>query len=351
MKINEPNHTATEALKMLLEDYRQRREAFSVYSDYDAIMHKMRSSYGAKINTLDEPLKSIAQQLFDVADQGFFLFQVIEWKIDYLASALLHAIDTSNPLSLANNARALIEHIASLTGIGAELDRLERSLKGQQSEKIIKKSLGRTKSYLNRAYYGRSPKIEKEKSKQAPHINVSLKVFEKEVPNIKEIYDFLNEYVHPNYGSNILVSSGTISSGRLNPPEDFHRDTLDKLRRICSYCMIYLKDQAEGYLSAPIRLQGLLDHCFVRGAKLTNVFSVKAAKPKGDGKSQKTAFYFPKARTAQEAIKLTYEYFESEGYELTGMKEIGGIEQDYICDIHHTNKGKVWVKIPQIKIE
>ena len=107
MKKNTQNYTATEALKLLLNDYRDRRKEFSIFTDYDISMQRMRGSYGAKIDALNEPLKSIAKQLFEIADKGFFLFQLIEWKIDYLADALLHAIEAKNPQSLANNARSL----------------------------------------------------------------------------------------------------------------------------------------------------------------------------------------------------------------------------------------------------
>lgn len=47
---------------------------------------------------------------------------------------------------------------------------------------------------------------------------------------------------------------------------------------------------------------------------------------------------------------MTYEYFDREGCELTGIREIGAIEKDYIFDIYYTNKGKVWVKVPRIEV-
>lgn len=234
MQESEPEYTATEALSLLLNDFRRRQEAFSFLSNYDEAMARLREKYRLRIESIDSHLKLIAKDLFDIADQSFFLFQVIEWKIDYLAEGLLQAIESKNPLSLANNARGLVEHIASLAGVGSQIDRLENSLRGQQSEKAIKEVIGRAKDYLQRAYYGRSPTASEKQEPKSIHINDSLKVFSKEVKNIQEIYDFLCEYVHPNYGSNLLVSTGTLASGRLNPPEEYHRKTLDELRRICS---------------------------------------------------------------------------------------------------------------------
>ena len=115
------DYTATEALLILLDDFRNRRKAFAAIIDYDESMQQMRENYRQKIDKIAAPLKKIAQELFEIADQSFFLLQVIEWKIDYLADGLLHAIQFKNPLSLANNARALVEHIATIAGIGHEL--------------------------------------------------------------------------------------------------------------------------------------------------------------------------------------------------------------------------------------
>lgn len=347
MEDDTPEYTDTKALLLLLNDFRERRESFSVFSDYDKSMVGIRETYRPRIESLDSPLKPIAKELFEIADQSFFLLQVVEWKIDYLAEGLFQAIQSKNPLSLANNARALVEHVASIAGICSEIGRLENTLHGQQSEKIIKEAIGRAKSYLQRAYYGRSPKASGKQEPKSIHINDSLKALSKKVKNIEEIYDFLCEYVHPNFGSNLLVSTGELANGRLNPPEEYHRETLDQLRRICSYCMIYLKEQATEHLSSPIRIQALIDLCLVRGAKLQNVFAVKAAQPIGDGKSKATAYYFPKARTSQEAIQLTYQFFESEGYKWVSQ-EVGGVEDGYIYDIHNTNKGRVWVKVPML---
>ncbi len=341
------DYTATEALELLLKDFCERKKWYSAICDYDDSMTQMRRKYRQQIENITDPLKSIAEDLFEIADQTFFLFQVIEWKIDYLAEGLLHSIQSKNPLSLAINTRSLVEHIATIAWVGSKVNQLEESLRGQQSETIINKELERGKNFLNQAYYGGNPKVAGEKKIKPIHVNDSLKVLSKEITNIEEIYDFLCEYVHPNYGSNLLVSTGNLASGKLNPPEEFHRETLDKLRRICSYCMLYLRDEVTGHLSSPIRIQALIDRCFTRGVKLQNVFAIKEAKPIGDGKSKATAYYFPKARTPQEAIQLTYQYLQSEGYDLSGLKEIDGVEDGYIYDVHHTDKGKIWVKIPQ----
>lgn len=160
------DYNATEAATILLKDYRERRQEFHVFDDYDQAMTQMREIAKAKIEKLDEPLKTVASRLFYAMDKGFFLFQVCEWKLDYLAEALIHAIEAKNPLALANNCRALVEHLAALVAIVKELDRLEKSLRGQGKEEVINDALGKTEKFIHLGYYGKSPKISSDRNKR-----------------------------------------------------------------------------------------------------------------------------------------------------------------------------------------
>lgn len=116
-----------ETLRLLLNNYIERKQEFAILNDYDSSMQSLRSEYAIKMSTLIDPLKSIAEKLFEISDKSHFLFIVIEWKIDHIVSALIHAIDTQNPISLANNARALLEHVSSIVGLGKELMKLEKN--------------------------------------------------------------------------------------------------------------------------------------------------------------------------------------------------------------------------------
>lgn len=338
-------YNAAEAAIVLLTDYRERQQDFHAFDDYDKAMQQMRESASKKVDALEEPLKSIASRLFSITDKGFFLFQVCEWKIDYIAEALIHAIEAKNPIALANNARALVEHLAALVMIVKDLEKLLERLHGQGQEKAIYQAIEKAETFIHRAYYGKSPKVATETDEQALHVNDCLKALKEEVADIEDVYDFLCEYVHPNHGSNALVSTGRIASGRLNPPEDFHRETLDRLRRYCSLCMLFLKERGVEHGSVFIKLQNAFELCLAKGARVNNIFAIKAPKPDGDGKTKETAFYFRKARTTLEAITLCYEFLEKEGYKVRGRQN-GGITNGVVYDVYETNQGDIWFKVP-----
>jgi hypothetical protein len=344
---NALSSTEAELATLLLREYHDHRDHFRMFEDFDNAMAGMQSSVEKKLEQSREPLKTVAERLFKLSRDGFFLVQVCEWKITYIAEALLHSIETRNHLSLANNSRALIEHVAALVFILEALKSLRESLAGQGSETKIKEAISKTEMVLHRAYYGTSPKG-KNKTEAAPHIESEcLAAFEKHVKDIREAYDFLCEYVHPNYGSNMLVSTGQLGRGRLNPSPEFHKDTIDRICRYCSLTMLFLRDQAVSISGNLVHLKDLVDRCLSnKGGKISSVFTLKSAIPEGNGESKETAFFFPKARTPAEAIELTYRYLEESGIKLVGDRQNAGICEGFIYDVYPTSRGRIWFKIP-----
>ena len=350
MSVETTQYTAPEAAMLLLREYREHRNQFRFLDDFDQAMSRMDDSVSKGLQLTREPLRTIAQRLFNVSKNGFFLIQVCEWKINYLADALLHALESRNPVSLANNTRAIIEHLATLVFVVKSLEKLRESLDGQGSEKKINEAITKAEGILKRAYYGKSPKASG-KEEAAPHVESEcLAALEEHVPDIRDVYDFLCEYVHPNYGSNLLVSTGYLGKGRLNPPPEFHKDTIDRISRYCSLTMLFLQEKAIPMSAILMRLKDLVDRCTSKGAKITNVFSKRGASPQGDGRSKETAFFFPKARTVVEAIDLTKQYLKESGIKLTGKRENAGVSEGFIYDVYPTSHGRLWFKIPMIKV-
>lgn len=303
-----------------------------------------------RLQEVTEPLKKVAQRLLTIQGQFYFLIQVCWWKIDYIAEATLHAIQAQNPISLAHNTRALIEHAASLTFIVASIDELRTHLDGQGSEEKINKALGDAEVVLRRSYFGRSHKKAAKKEDRAPHIESEcLKAMERHMKSVKEDYDFLCEYVHPNYGSNELVSTGKLGSGRLCPPPDFHRPTLERFYQLCSATIEYVKSGTLDWVDVVLQLQEYFNRCCSRGAKINNVFGERCAVPQGDGKSKETAFHFPTARTPMEARNMIDRYLKKVGIQEAGVSTPAGATNAISYEIVPTSVGPLWFTRPLLK--
>ena len=98
------------------------------------------------------------------------------------------------------------------------------NIKGMNDEKIICELINKALATNKRTYFGQKNSLMQDKSDAAIHINDALKEVGKTITNIKEIYDDLCEYVHPNYHGNLLISTGTLGKGKIEVKNNNHKD-------------------------------------------------------------------------------------------------------------------------------
>jgi len=305
MSIEDIIKTDKNALTALLKKFVEKQQKLQIFDDYENKLAPMIEGYQEKIRSLDNSVKPIAEKLLNISNHSFYLLLTVQWKIYHVVRALIRSLEDSNPISIAIETRALLEHIALYVTVGSTVAKLEERLKDQSSEIKIIELLDYSDRILNRAYYGRSPKIAKSKDDASIHINDLLKNLSVELVRTQELYNFLCEYVHPNYGSNKLISSGIMAGGNLNISSDDFESEIKPIKAICSLLITYLMDDVV-HMSSPLRLQMLLDRCFTKKAKFSNVFSVKNPEPDGNGKTKETAFYFSNARTKVKVFRQTF---------------------------------------------
>ena len=82
-------------------------------------------------------------------------------------------------------------------------------------------AIKRQREFVYKLYYGESPKKLQSKVAQF-HVDDFRKILRKDYAEEGAVYEQLCEYVHPNYGSNLLVSSGVLGAGQLNRPAAFY---------------------------------------------------------------------------------------------------------------------------------
>ena len=108
--------------------------------------------------------------------------------------------------------------------------------------------------------------------------------------------------------------------------------------------MVHLRLAGMRYAALVLQFGDLVERCFVPGARLGNVFAVRAPAPRGDGKSRETAYYFPTARTPLETIEFCRAFLSRSGC-VVQTREQGGIEGGFVYDVYATDKGAVWFKV------
>ncbi|EGR0761919.1 hypothetical protein ETS21_23785 [Vibrio parahaemolyticus] len=327
----------------LLNDFINHYESNDFYKNHEENFSELSSLVTNKSKKSSPPLNVLSVRLYNIAEHTSFCIGLYDYKFYLLAKSVIAAINENNPLSLANNTRSLVEQLAAISYLMDAIEKMISNLKDQGGLKKIDEIFKRAEKAINRVYLGEG-KAKENSEHKAVHINDSLGVLEKEVSNISDLYSVLCEYVHPNFGNNKLVSSGKLGKGKFESV-DINSESVTEILE-CSALVFELLDTKKIYHpSVSMRTYNLVEYFFVKGAKITTIFSQSSSKTTGDGKSQETALFFSKARNAPEAITLAKAYFDKHNIKVNGRQN-GGISNGYIYDVYETSDGAFWVKVP-----
>ena len=162
--------------------------------------------------------------------------------------------------------------------------------------------------------------------------------------DIDKDYDYLCEFVHPNHGSNLLVSTSDIGQYITSIVSNFDRKEIIRMIVIGNRTLESIENH-ESFIYSMISILSTIANRFrTKGTKLSNVFSIRKPEIKGDGKTKETALFVSNERGAVEEIEFIYGYFEKHSYQIYG-RAVVDMSEDFIFSLYDTNKGKVWVKV------
>lgn len=302
----------------------------------------------AEILSKEREIGKIAINLCKLKNQYLFLYRIIETKLTYLIKSIIYGLNDDNHLLLAFCSRSLIEHAASICYLIERTEKILEKTKGCNTYKKIDKNIKQLFDVYKKIFYG--TKFFKDKGEgliDAIDVGTLRRDYlAKEIENINDAYSYLCDFVHPNFGSNILVSSGDLGEGIVDPPIEEKKEIIENILRITGNIIEYLDYKVCDFASLGIMIDSYLQKALHPTTTLATLFVEPFLEYIGDGKSKETALFFTTATTKAEHIAMEYEFMRQQGIEST-MQHIGGMEDDHIYDVHETNKGKLWFKVPK----
>jgi hypothetical protein len=309
-----------------------RDEMWDAVRDFDALMKGAE----ARVRSADVSAESgkAAKLLLDFARSHFHLLLVGEYKIKEIGRGIVAALDAYNETVLFNLARAFIEHTAALAFQVAALEKAVSEIPKKPDIKSLEATISRHRQAVQTLYYNERASV---------HVNDMVEALTKHYESAKRDYDDFCEFVHPNYGSNRLVSSGELGAGKIGVNAEKLAPELGRVHEIIERCAQLAGDDLNKKASyLLIRISGWTEVACQNGIKLSQVFSVRSA-TSGDGRTKETAIFFKKARTHQEAVEAFYSYLKSENIVILNRRT-AAVEDQFIFDVVSTSKGTLWVK-------
>jgi hypothetical protein len=329
-------------LERAISQFRDQRRTFPQTKNFEERIKTLADRL--KLEGTSTPAQDLARRLFGLIRDYYFLQEVSELKIGYIADGLQSSIHAENITVQFALLRSLVEHVSAFSFEVDAISDLVEKLIGQNSPARIDEVVASCHHKIERLFYGMNP-AQKSEIRQF-HVNDFLKSMAKRLVGIEESYDYLCEFVHPNYGSNLLVSTGRLGAGYLDPSVDAHTEDIRKAYDLTLHLFMQVEDLAATGTKFLMQLDDYLTIAMIPNQRIGSIFNLQPLSHRGDGESKETAIYFTKARTPFESVAMIYRYFEKMGIKSIGLQEIGAIEEDFVFDVIETSKGKLWFRTP-----
>lgn len=332
-------------------------------------------------------IPGISSSLETISKDLLFISALTRSKLKYLYSASESLLKDSNPIVLSYCARAIIEHVATYAMFMKEIESLVDKLSGQNSPDKAKIDLAKFHNFVHKYYYGSSAKgkekssnihvmeairildeyfgsIKDKHSLEEPMVNNKHSfLFQEEIgeeeiikryklkldphpnKNIVEMdYDFLCDFVHPNYGSNILVSGGDILKGSIGLVDDGTKNLLILFVKKCLRYWLYFREFDPILFKASMQISAWFDRSMKNGAKASKIFSIKKSTSNGDGKTADSALSFPSARDMVEEFQMYRAYLSDHNLTEKDHSIFGVNDRFIVKKINLSNEDIIYVK-------
>ncbi|MBV9975884.1 MAG: hypothetical protein JO105_10870 [Hyphomicrobiales bacterium] len=308
-----------------------RDEAWVALGDFDLLMKGSDQKVQSLTSATDT--SEAGRLMHGFARDHFHLLLVGRYKIREIARGICAALVSKNETVLFNLARSLVEHTAALAYQTNALKKAVNELPKKADIKNLRETIERHRKVAKQLYYN---------EKGAVHVHDMIKSLAQHINSARRDYEALCEFVHPNYGSNRLVSSGQLGIGQMRSHVEELGPDLGRTHWMIERCAMLADDElnkeASGYL---IKIASWVEIACQEGAKLSVIFSVRGA-ISGDGRTKQTAVTFERARTHHEALEAFYNFLAAQ--KLTMLSRRAAIEGEFLYDKVATDKGPLWVK-------
>lgn len=286
----------------------------------------------------------LAWQLYELARAHFYMLRVANLKIVKIAQGISWAIKAGNATVQMSLVRSLLEHTAALSFQLKVLAGLQDDLSRQADSRKLRQAIERhhetvCKIYFNRSYAGGTGTGQKPDF----HVNDYRKVLQKDYPEQERTYDKLCEFVHPNYGSNYLVSSGKLGRGLLDREYSEYEPDIEFANTCTRTCLELANQYETGASILLVFFDSRVEIAGKSGNRPMTIFNDKGLSHEGDGRAKGSAIHFTKARTHVEAVDMMHRYFRSQRREFK-RSIVEGIEDGFLYERIETDIGALWFK-------
>jgi hypothetical protein len=299
------------------------------------------------LSSSDNPkIRKISSLLIENKNKLLFIIRVLQTKMLYLALALIENLNNRNYLVFALCTRALFEQAGFVNQIYIKTTPQIRSLINLDNHEkvysLLKKNIEILDSYFYCSKYFNNVKQNRQKSINVMELIDNLTIINSKAKNI---YDFLSEFVHPNYGSNLFVYEGTFGEGIIDPPIQQNIELIEEIIESCIEIIAIINNRFYDVMRHVIIFNDYIDKSLRSHSKISYIFRKQKYKFNGSG-SRKDPIHFINTRTHYEHVEMHLSFLRDKNYEIIDFKTLDGLENGFIYYLYETKEEDIWFRIP-----
>jgi hypothetical protein len=258
---------------------------------------------------------SLRDRLIQLLRSSLHMRSVMEAKAALTAAGARVMFGNRNSVCMAHLTRGLLELCAAYAFLSNKLHEAVESLATANGRDKAIRCVERCEAAVSKLYYGSGSCEDTtvKASKPSQHIKEALGL------EAYAQYEFLCDLVHPNYGSNTLVSGGTLGEGDISLEEP----PINDLAHIAQVA----RDAANDILDKMDRMSGDMDEIHAWITRLEHeecqaAFARRKAKSAGSGSSAEDPIRFPTARDMKEEKDWALQEISQRGFELESRETL-----------------------------
>ncbi len=291
----------------------------------------------ASILDKDKNLGRIADNLCRLKNQYLFLYQIVERKLTRLLNTTVRALGEDDHLLVALCARTFVERAASLSYLIEQTKRTLERLGDTKEPESISEAVEELYTIYKEGFYG--ARFFKNDGLVDSHNVMALvdEYLSPSIEGIREYYDYLSDFVHPSFDSNVLASSSGLGEGISNPSFEEKKEVIGHVLRITGIILEYVDHLIEDLVSAGMIIDAYVQKALQATTTMATLFAEPPTTFAIEDTSKQAATFFNKEG------KVWLKLGDGTSFE-TPLKSIGEVtpEQEVAFS---TKEGKIWLNL------
>ena len=201
----------------------------------------------APIFQKDEELGEVAVTLCRLKNQYLLLHHALQSKLINLMRSMVYGLNNSDYLLFALVSRSLIEHVACLSYLVQQSDRILDGAEGSGPGTPLKAALDQLLGLYGKAFYGNRFFGNEGLGDSMDAVALVKEFISPDIRESAQYYNSLSDFVHPCFASSVLIAAFKLGEGTVGPSLGEKKAAVERILQITGPVISTLEQRLQDF--------------------------------------------------------------------------------------------------------